>query len=75
MSFKSGVRSASEHVFGEFLCELPGMLLDGCNDIEGLFFMTIVLLIVCGVLVIFLGTVTVVADAFSPSGFQQLGLK
>ncbi len=75
MSFKSGVRSASEEIFGEFLVELPCVLLDGCDDIGGLIFMAVVMLVLGGLLVVLLGVGTMVGEAFSSGGFQQLGLK
>ncbi len=75
MSFKSGIRSAGEEIFGEFLFQLPGALLDGCDDIGGFIFVAVVVLALCGLLVFFLGMVTMVSEAFSPSGLQQLGLK
>jgi hypothetical protein len=75
MSFMSGLRSAGPDIFGDFLCELPGELLSGCDDPEGLIVIVILMLVLCAILVIFLGMVTAVSEVFSSGGFQQLGLK
>jgi len=75
MSFKSGVRSAAAELLGEGLLELPWIVLSECDGIEGAVLGVIFGLVFCGILVILLGLVTVVSDAFSPGSFQGLGLK
>jgi hypothetical protein len=70
-----GVRSAAVDLGGECLFELPWALLSDCSDIEGLLAGAVLVLILFGVLIVLLGLVTLVSEAFSAGNFQQLGLK
>ena len=75
MSFKSGIGSAAAYVFGEGLFELPWTILSESDSVEGAVLGVIFALVLCGIVVILLGLVTVVSGAFFPDSFQGLGLK
>jgi hypothetical protein len=71
MSFKSGIGSAAEHVFGEVIFELPLTLLSECDSIEGFVLGAIFMIIVWGIAVILLGLATVAGEALSARNVQH----